>query len=438
MAKSELKGLGNKKEPEVVEEEVEKEPFSKRLTDLRDRFKLGPHHKMERFTVMVSAATVFLLLFTVLSFASHRSDMATLANEQAVLSTDFSFSLSGQNGSVEGVYGDENRTDVMVLFRLDDPANMSANAENYELFITGESEEMSYAPDVSFSLFGTTGYGMVRFTHDAGIANQILDVTLRSNSELADTTEIDPSDLEDGSFAKYDQAQFYVNPGAEEITVLEDVKPGESDPARLYTALVAEPQDAVVREEIATVTKDMNSALKRTAEYENRLVSSGYTAPVAPWFVEGDYIDEDGVFHAAKNVAGAHAIDYANTSVYDGYIQQVAGSADGYSDYIEAQEEKRAAELLTLPEEVLPVLTVAQADGKELDLSRVVTGTSPSQQVAAKDSVDSLVNTWRTYLGLKVELQRDLMMKLLVLDADIQSQSLTYSEHTGDGVATIY
>lgn len=443
MARHDMKGLKNNKVTEVDVEEQEASSFSKRMEALRDRLKLGPHHKMERFTAMLGVTLSMLLLFSVLSFVSHKSNVAHNVSAQTVYTKDFNFSLSGQKVYVEGVYGNEDKTDVMILLRMQNPASMSIDANNYELFITGQKKSLSYKPTVTLSLFGSTGYGIIRFQDSEPIPKEIADITIRANADLTAPNGSGSSsrgDSADGSFQKYDQGRFFVNPGADGVKTLDGLKAGETEPTKLYTALVAEERDEEIRAEIKKRTDELGKLLNREKEYTNRLVSAGYEPPKAPWFVEGDYIDDNGTFVAAQNVSGAFTFDYSTKTIRDGYINQVMNDLSSFDAYMKERSEKalmQKADPLK-KEQVERVNTLKNEDGGVLDLNAVATGTSPSAQVAAKDSVESLQATWRSYMTAKTKLQRDLMRDLLILDADVQSQKFSYSVQVENDGVTFY
>lgn len=435
-----MRGLRNHKvEEEVVDDEQEL-TLGKRLADIRDKLKLGPHYKMERFTVLFITSLSFLLLFTGLSFASYRSDVVNIATTQAVYTEDFTFSLSEQKMTVEGVYGNEDKTDVMVLLRMASPDGMSADANNYELFITGERKSLSHTPDTTFSIFGATGYAIVRFQSNEPIPQEVMAVTIRANSEL--TAQKDPTtvtDEVDESFAEYDQGKFYVNPGADNVTVLENFKTGETDPSKLYISLVAEEKDKAIRDEIEKQTKELGQLLNRADEYRNRLVSTGYIPPKTPWFVEGDLIDKDGVFRPAKYMARAHIFDYYTRDIHDGYVKQIMRDLSEFSDYMVSHDSNvsgTADELL--PEKVKFVEQLEREDGTVLDLTTLSPDISPSSLLAAKSAVESLQRTWDSYGSLKGKLQRNTMRDLLILDADVLSQSTGFSENRNEKAVQFY
>jgi hypothetical protein len=445
LGKNLLKGLKNRESEQIDVESTDKVPFLERITRLRDRLKFGPHHRMERFTITLSATLAFLLLFSGLSLAQDRSNLAKQASSQARYTESFTFSLSGQKMYVDGVYGDSNHTDVMVLLRLQDPKGMSVDASNYQLFITGYEKSMDSGPKTTFSLFGSTGYGVIRFQSDEPISKQILDVTIRANEQLSSqngTGSSGDKNNTDASFAKYDQGRFYVNPGADNITTLDWLAPGEKSPAKLYTALVAESKDEAIHEQLKTQISEMGNLLNRAKEYTNRLMSAGYEAPKTPWFVEGDYIDENGGLVAAKNLTGAHLLDYSTKTIRDGYIKQVMGGLSEFDTYMKKKTESTnivtSSNNVVRKEQVEQVDSLKNEDGSTLDLRLVSTGTSPSAQVAAKDSTESLLQTWRSYLSIKQKVQRDLMRSLLVLDADVLSQELGFSEQQNDKSVRYY
>lgn len=444
MARHDMRGLQNHKvtEAETGVEEQAVPSFFQRLEGLRDKLKLGPHHKMERFTAMLGVTVVMLLFFSILSFTSYRSSVAENVSAQAIYTEDFNFSLSGQKVRVEGVYGNKDKTDVMILLRIQNPESMSADANNYELFITGEKDSLSYKPDVTFSLFGATGYGIIRFQNSEPIPKEIANITIRANAELSapGSGSSRRDETTDGSFQKYDQGRLFVNPGADGVTTLKGMKPGEMEPTKLYTVLVAEKRDAAIREEIKKQTTELGQLLNREKEYTNRLVSAGYEPPKAPWFVDGDYINDDGVFVSAQDLAGAFAFDYSKKTIRDGYINQVMDDFSSFDAYMKEHSDKGSTQKgdPLKKEQVERVDSIQSEDGGVLDLTVVATGSSPSAQVAAKDSVESLQTTWRAYLTAKSKLQKNLMRELLILDADVQSQTSSYSVQTGKDAVTFY
>lgn len=436
MATTNMHGLKNTKAPVDENVEQEEQTFMKRLMALRDRLKLGPHYRMERFSALLGATLAFLLLFTVISFASYRSSVSSQSSSQAIYNKDFTFSKSGQMMHVDGVYGNKAKTDVMILLRMDDPKSMSTDAKNYRLFITGENGSLSYQPKVSFSLFGSTGYGIIRFRSSEPMRQEIMNITIRANAQIADTASSDDGSQTDASFKKYDQGTLYVNPGADKVKTLTHYKTGETNPSKLYVALVADKLDAGIHKAIKKTTSQMSDLLNRAKEYRGRLTASGYVPPKTPWFVAGDKI-ENGTLIANRNLAEANTFDYTTKTIRDGYLNQVMDHYSELNDYLK-HHQLSPTDTGADTEQVPSVQKLKAVNGATLDLSTVSTDNSPAVEVAANDAVQSLTQTWQSYVQLKSTLQRDELRQLLMLDADVQSQHETYSLNTRKHVAQFY
>lgn len=438
------RGLRGVVEKENVEEKSQEEPktFFEKAEQLKNKLKLGAHHKMERFTVMLGVSVLCLTLCTGIAFTKNRIDIANMAVSQAVFTTDLEFSLSKQTGNVLGVYGNAENTDRMILLKFENPANMSADAKNYQVFVTGQNRALKYQPETSFSVFGATGYCVIRFQQDEPFPNEILDITIRSNSKLTGMAK-PTEETTDASFSKFDQVKLYANIGADKVVILDTLKTGEKDPIKLYTALVAEPKDQELHKTVKSMTEDLKILLARKAEYENRITSFGYVAPIEPIVIRGDYIDDQGIFQSQTDVVLSYDFDYSTKTIADGYLKQVIGNMSEYNDYMKAHTEKgvdstvlaRKAERETV---VPTVIAVSSVNGSELDFKTVVTGTSPSSDVAVKDAYQQLESTWKSYIDLKRELQIATAREFLVLDADVQSQTIGYNEISSEDENAIF
>lgn len=422
-----LEGIAGVKAEQELFEVVEKPTFGERLASVRDRLKMGPHHKMERFGIILGATLICTTGVIGTSFASYQHKMTNVATETAKVSPDFTFSKTQQGGKIIDVFGNTKHTDVFVLFQFGDIKTMSAEAKNYQVFITGEQENLDpeEVPKGEFGLFGSTGYGYVRFSDTKRIENGTLRVTLRANKTLATNTG-EGSVTSDATDAKYDQATFLVNPGATKL-VASGLAFGESDPVALYRSLVAEAADAKVRETIATKTVEMASLINKSKEYENRIRSAGYIPPAAPKFMVGDYVEGE-TLHAASNVYNAHPLDYTKTKLTDGYLTQVLKTASSFDAYMAQWREKEGYDKGSKAEELERPERLKGLKGDPLNLETVIDGESPSAQVGVRTAAYDLFDVYQQYLADKREIQRSQTYKMLVIDADIQSQPTTFSK----------
>lgn len=406
-----------------------KPTLGERLAELRDRFKMGSHHKMERFGILLGATVVGLVLVTGASYSNYHAKMTNVETTTALVSTDFSFSKTGQGGKVVGVFGDEGHKDVFVLFQLDDPKSMSTAAKNYQVFITGEKEnlEPEMIPTGEFALFGSTGYGYIRFEDKQGLENGALRVTIRANEKLA-ADNGPATETFDASDAKYDQGTFLVNPGAKQLTP-STLALGESDPSKLYRALVGQAADDAVRVKITESTTKMASLLNRSKEYENRIRSAGYIPPAIPKFVQGDYVENE-VLHTASDVFNAHKVDYASTTLADGYVKQVTSDEASFDGYMAAWRERELVNTTITSETIKAPDGVKNKTGEKMRFETVIDGESPSAQVGVKTATMDLFQVYQDYLTEKRKIQREYAYDLLVIDADVQSQNATFSRVT--------
>lgn len=426
---SQLEGIAGVKQEQEMFEVEEKKTLGERLSVVRDQLKMGPHHKMERFGIMLGATLILGVGVVGTSFASYHEKMTNVATETARLSEDFTFSKTDQMGKIINVFGNKAHTDVFVLFQFNDPKSMSAEAKNYQVFITGEQDSLDPAesPKSEFGLFGSTGYGYVRFSSKTPVENGTLRVTLRANKTLAaDVGE--GTVVDDATDAKYDQASFLVNPGATKL-VASGLAPGEDDPVALYRSLVGKAEDAKVRDAITEKTREMASLLNKSKEYETRIRSAGYIPPATPKFIAGDYVEND-TLHAASNVYNAHVLDYPNVRLEDGYLARVLKTAPSFDVYMSRWREKDAYDndKGAKSEELVRPETLKSLKGDPLTLANVIDGESPSAQVGVRTASDDLFEVYTEYLAAKREIQKNLTYKLLVIDADVQSQPTTFSK----------
>lgn len=443
-----MRGLNNRNDDKLSKldelsadnEKVEKDTFGVKLKALRDKFKLGPHHRMERFTIMFGSTLTLMLVFVVMGFFAYQSKVGNLEENTPIITNEFRYSLSGQKGTVNKVLSNSDQTDVIFLIEMRSIDNMSIDTKNYELFITNNKRKgMTYEPEVTFGLFGSTGYGFIRFENDEPIPQDILNVTIRANEKLT-TGKSSTPDEEDGSFAEHDQARIVINPGANGIDVADGVDSFDtSDPINLYRILVAQEKDEEIHEKIDTQLQFMRDLLAKEREYINRIETAGYVAPERPWFINGDEFDEDGIYYSNNDIVGTHDINYQGVTIEDGYLHQVLDDVSKFDKYVEEKRlERENRDTEKYREQVDRILMVKAQDGTEVLLENVRVDTSTSAQVTMKESVESLETVWREYLRAKTVLQQELVNELIVLDANVLSQDVNFSSITGSDYVIFY
>lgn len=427
---------------ENAETEEEAKVYKKR--QFMHRFKLGSHYKMERFSVIFGTMMVMLMLFTVVGFTNHKRDQNQQLSTKALYSETVEFSLSGQTGTIDNVYTDPDGKRAVMLINMEDISNLSVDASTYELFLTGFEKKLKQEPEASLFVFGSSGYIGVELYDERGLPNQVLEFTLRANSQVHENTEElsdeDLESMEDASFGEHDQAQFYANVGAADAIDM-DVLSDSLDPIELYYALVGRHDENEIFDRIEEHTSELDRLLARHNEYSNRLVELGYEAPKMPTFMDGDYVDDEGNFQPRTNVLGAHDIDYIGKRVTDGFVLQVVNDVADFRSYMaEKRAESQVARSKTdeALEEIPRLDELVRNDGYKITLSEISEEESTSNELSAKEAMTTLQSTWSQYLEQKRDLQITAMRDLLLLDADIRTQGNAFSSHSGEDFLTIW
>ncbi len=432
----------------IAEDDAESEEDQKIYKKRRwqHKLRLGRHYRMERFTIFFFTLLSSILLFVGLGWNSERIRMNDLVGTKAVYSESLTFSLSGVSGTIEDVYRNSEGTRAYVLVNMSDLSGVSLDTNDYELFLTGFNKGLSQDPASSMFLFSTSGYLGIEFYDERGLANEIYDVTIRNNSEVTKRKELTDkqlAELEDASYGEFDQANFYVNVGAEEVVVM-DVLDRELDPVQLYYALVGRYDEDEVFEEIDTKVDELNQLLVEYDEYNKRLVNLGYEGIEKPKFMAGDKIDDEGHFRPEYIVRGAHDIEYIGLRSTDGFVTQVVEDPSRFREYM---AERRAVEQLAVnsssnkeddPEFNERITEIIRDDGYLLELDGINMSEATSSDLSARDAVNSLMSISGQYLRVKRSLQIESMRNLLILDAEIRTQGQGFSANTDEEFLTIY
>lgn len=441
--KREHLGVRNRPEPVHTEEE-ESLSFGEKMARMRDRFKLGPHHRMERFSLLAIITASFLSIFIITSGITAFTKYQKVGQLSAVLTDSASYSISGATYQILGLYGSPEKGDVYTLLKTDDIDKLSTSSDKYNLFIrTSKSDSFdTKGLKASFVVFGSTGYAAVRLQASEPIQKQPINITIRSNADVTIGEAEPTAEFADESFKDYDQVSFDINPGAEGVTALEHVKPHQTDYTNFYLETITSPNDELTRDRYATLIKELRVNLNKQAEYEERIRSVGYVPPNRPRFIEGDKVSEDGLFEPSENVPFTVTIDTETKSLYDGYTKQVFEPNDTYSSF-----EKRIRSNLAdqkrntlLNEQSYEYDEIKTRDGKtvkmESFLESDVTLTNAEQTVV--DSLQALTATQRAYVQLKREFQSDVPFTFLRQEYVARSVGETVNELKMDSKKIIF
>ena len=416
---------------------------------LMEKLKLGPHYRMERFSLLFCVMVVGILVTTVSCFVAHVQTQNTTLGEQAIYSTEFETSKTGVSGKVIDVYSSEDKAKTLLLLKFDDTKVVSTNADNYQMFLTGASVEQNKQtldgiPSGSIYMFGNTGYMGIYLVNKDGFGPQILDLVVRCNSELQTNASEDvDKEVEDKSFVDYDQFRVYFNPGASKAKHL-DCLDGSKAPSikDFYNEAVITPQEDEIHALLETQVNNMRVSLNQIHEYEERLKTEGITVPAEPSVIAGDKVitNDDGsyTYKPATVLPGGYDLDWQHKSVTDGFIKGLIEKTDSPNMTVDQYFAMMTRE------------ADADASGNQLDTNDIewqlndgtlissLSGGKSSRYTKYMEMCNDLTNAWRTYYNQKVDYQREMLGSLLDLEVSKDSILTSSSVNTSENVLQCY
>lgn len=431
------------------------------------RMKLGSHHAIERFGVIftvICSAFALLLVGTVSS--------ATLNNRAALDTTalytpSFTTSKTQLAGSVDGVYVSKDHKRAMVLMKFKDSASgsFSANAENYQAFLSGSDgnlgqQSLKTNVNGSIVMFGSTGYMGVVLDSDKPFEQQIMNLTVRANSELVYNEETSGSKIredlrDDNSFVKYDQWRLYFNPGASQVKVSEALTGGRVDPGAIYSELVIQPQENKVRDKMDGQLKQMQVDLSRIAEYNAEMDRTNVDGvrivpPKVPTPVAGDKIigQEAHTDKSGKKVPSTLKLqskwtsprgfdfDWRAGSVTEGYLDDIVPPNESYVTYLSKKAQAGNDDGSDTNQRFQPNdMEWKLSNGTDLKQDYT---SSDTTMKPLKDIMNNLTQAYQTYYRNKVDYQVGSYNELLELEVQLRNVRSSQSINNTDKALLIY
>ena len=225
----------------------------------------------------------------------------------AKYSTEFEFSKTGIKGKVVDVATDSIHKQAFILLGFEDLGTLSLDANNYTVYVTAVNDRIDTYPTGSFYIFGSTGYAGVYLSNVDGFDQQILDITIRNNAEMAvqqtsvfaetDMTEVTQESTESTEsadpFVQYDQASVYANLGAELTTKLDSLSSDTiMKPSAVYEELVLREQETALKTSLGDMIKEFSVLETQEEEYAKRLRSAEITVPDRPTYIQNTKIKD--------------------------------------------------------------------------------------------------------------------------------------------------
>jgi hypothetical protein len=417
------------------------------------RFKLDSHHAIERFGVLFGAVVVsFVLIFGgagVSAFANNQSAL----NSKALYTPTFITSKTDISGDVPGIFVNADRTRAMVLMQFTDTSKVSVNASDYQGFLTGSTRELNKqglktTVTGSVYMFGSTGYMGVMLNSDKPFTPQIMDLTMRANSELVYKEEggqVDDDVATDSSFKKYDQWRVFFNPGGSEATVSSALGGDTVDVGAIFNEIVVSTEEKKIRNsmdaQLALMQTDLNRINDATAELERTTADSGtlhLVAPKVPKQIAGDVVEGKAKVGETPSTLDlktqyvmplGYDFDWRSGSVMDGYLKDLVPPGSNYVSYLGGRAKEK-------PEEFrVNDLQWRLNDGTDLkrDYDSGNATVKPLFNIMNK-----LSQAYQDYYKDKKVYQVDLHSKLLDLEVSLRNVESNYTVNNGDKVLRSY
>ena len=445
--------------------------FAAKFKAFQTRFKFDSHHAMERFGVAVA---VFSLTGAALLTGAGVSSY-TNAQEQlsatAMYTQSFTTSRTQATGRVMGVYTDPSKTRTMVLLNARDEARLPANADDYQVFLTGTDRELHQhslkgkSITARYVTFGNNAkYMAVVLDNPNGFDLQILDMTIRINREISykegegaasepqsggsSSSKTDPN-AGDKSFQQYDQMRIAFNPVASgSINMNLGTAGTEFNAGDVYHEAVTRDSEQKLRTEMDGQLLQMKADLAKIDQYMSQISTTPVNdrgtmlrlnEPVVPDVIAGDEVTgqdakssktgESTLFLSSKTVVpGGYDFDWRHGTVNEGYLDQVVPKGMSYVDFMKSQA----------------ALSAPAPDWQKVEFT--LNNGTPLSSYTNKDELvkpfldlrNNLITSWQTYYDHKKAYQVNSYNDLLNLEIELRNVRTTTVQNINADVLTLY
>jgi hypothetical protein len=420
---------------------------------LGTKFKLDSHHAIERFGVFFGVLVFSCVFIFGAAGTSAYSNNQTALSSKALYTPTFLTSKTNISGEVPGIFVNEDRTRALVLMQFKDQSQVSVNAEDYQGFVTGSTTDLNQEDlkvDVKGSvyMFGSTGYMGVVFDSNEPFTPQIMDLTMRANTELVYSEDAAAAENEmatDGSFKKYDQWRVFFNPGGSEASVSKALNGDTVDVGAIFNEVVISAEEKKIRDsldaQLALMQTDLNRIKDATAEMDRTTADSGtlrLVPPAVPEQIAGDEVTGTAKVGEAPSTLDlktdyvmplGYDFDWRGGSVREGYLQDLLPAGSNYVSYL-SQRAKETPEQFRVND-----LKWLLNDGTNLKVDY------DSKAVTVKPLVDimnRLSQAYQDYYKDKQVYQVDLHTKLLDLEVNLRNVESNFTVHDGEKVVQAY
>lgn len=253
-----------------------------KVKDLRiNKFKLESHYTMERFCVVFISFVLVLGLIAASAIHQKIENSKITLTAQAIYGDgDTLFSLTQDVVKIDGLWANKDHTKGIILIHLPGGmANMSTQAKDYQMLMTGVNGKLENQPTGTIYVFGSTGYIGLGFTDSAGFKPAAYKIILRNLSYMNEGDQEAAAKEHEGeeSFMHRNQIQIIANFAATGAPIAKFYSKPDYTATDIYNELV---QSQLIKEKITecdTIVSDINTSMRKANEYARRLEMAGIT-----------------------------------------------------------------------------------------------------------------------------------------------------------------
>mgnify|MGYP000899482612 CR=1 FL=1 len=455
---------------DAVEADGASSGFAAKFKAFQTRFKFDSHHAMERFGVAVAVFSLTgAALLTGAGVSSYTNSQEQLS-ATAMYTQSFTTSRTQATGRVMGVYTDPSKTRTMVLLNARDGARLPANADDYQVFLTGTDRELHQHTlkgkpiTARYVTFGNNAkYMGVVLDNPNGFDLQILDMTIRINREISykegegaastpqsgeSSSKTDPN-AGDKSFQQYDQMRIAFNPVASGSIMMNLGTAGtEFNAGDVYHEAVTRDAEQKLRDEMDGQLLQMKADLAKIDQYTSQIATTSVNdrgtmlqlnEPVVPDVIAGDEVTgqdakssktgESTLFLSSKTVVpGGYDFDWRHGTVNEGYLDQVVPKGMSYVDFMKSQA----------------ALSTSSPDWQKVEFT--LNNGTPLSSYTNRDTFikplldlrSNLITSWQTYYDHKKAYQVTSYNDLLNLEIELRNVRTNTVQNTNANVLTLY
>lgn len=433
----------------------------------------GRHHAIERFGVIFLTLVILMSsLMTTIVVRKRTADAEQLSN-RAIYTTKVQMSRSNVTGSVINVMVSNDRTKAFLLLKMDDMTTMSADAEDYIMFLTGSDSHMGRSdllsrPSGGIYMFGTTGYMGIYLVNNEPFQSQILNLVVRGIKDYSSGGAENVQAVGgDASFANYDQMIIYFNPGAQEAVHGSFLDAEKINMLDMYKEAIVKPAEISYKEVLQSDLQSMFEQQRLANQYIDRLVQgldgSKLAAPTVPSQIANDVIsamstsgvplnwsnNKNGWVDNSGEKSSDYYLSLKTDYVYPGgydFNWQTISATEGWLDVLRGnmtidaylQNQRNAqAQADSSREKTLNLENMGwyYTDGSVFKPDK---SSSDDKVVSITNDITNLQKAWNAYFDMKVKYQTVDLQNLLYLERDSKTVTETYTDNFGDNVLTLY